>query len=194
MRIFFNAALLSCIIMCLSSCSSTGAFVDQRLDPRTGVTVRWAREPVILYLDNSAYGAHARKFVSMGPIEVNQMGSYSYYLWFGVWNTVRDIERMMQDRDGFESVVLFVDGTPLPLNLAGWTLDSIGLSEPAYVKPVAGAADAYYPVTLDQIRMIARSRDIELHTSAGPLATYVPWDGPNAAADTFGAFTLRGTN
>lgn len=194
MRTFFITLLSCCAVVLLSGCSSTGAHVDQRLDPRTGVTVRWAREPVILYLDNSAYGAHARKYVSMGPIEVNRMGSYSYYLWFGVWNTVRDTERLIQGRDGFESVVLFVDGTPLPLDLAGWTLDTIGLSEPTYVQPVAGAADAYYTVTLDQIRMIALSRDIELHTGAGPLATYVPWDGVNAAADTFGAFTLRGIN
>lgn len=173
-------------------CSSTGDLTGKKLDPLTGVTVRRASEPVVLYRDDSAYAAHARNFVYMGPVEVNRMGHYSYYLWFGIWNTIRDDERMASDRDGFESVVLFVDGAPLPLDIGGWTLESIGVSEPVYVKPVAGASDAYYPVTLDQIRLIATARDVELRAGRGRSSTYLPWDGQEAVGNSFREFARYG--
>jgi hypothetical protein len=188
MRFPINALCLPILLVLLVACGSSSPVVTQELDPLTGVTVRRATEPVILFRDDSSYAAYARNFVYMGPIEVNRMGSYTYYLWFGVWNTIRDDERMSPDRDGFESAVIVVDGTPLPLELAGWTPDAIGVSQPVYLKPVAGASDAYYRVTLDQIRMIARANDIELHVGQGVSRTYLPWDGQNATRDSFGAF------
>lgn len=172
----------------LGGCASSTSLVVERLDPRTGVTVLSATEPLVLYRDNSAYAAHARDFVYLGPVEVNNMGAHSYYLWFGIWGTIRDDQRLLRQRDGFESVVLFVDGEPLSLELEGWTLDSIGVSEPAYVKPVAGAADAYYRVTVDQVRLIANARDIELRTTDSGGARYRPWDQqaqPNASLLAF---------
>ena len=52
-------------------------------------------------------------------------------------------------RDDLESIVIFADGEPLLFELSGWTPDTIGASEPVYVKPMASAADAYYQVTMD---------------------------------------------
>lgn len=172
----------------LGACASSTSLVVERLDPRTGVTVLSATQPLVLYRDNSAYAAHARDFVYLGPVEVNNMGARSYYLWFGIWATMRDDLRWSRQRDGFESVVLFVDGEPLRLELQGWTLESIGVSEPVYVKPVAGAADAYYRVTADQVRLIANARNVELRTADNRGTRYSPWDDqaqPNASLRAF---------
>lgn len=171
----------------LSSCSTSGPLVEQKLDNVTGVTVTRSMAPVVLYRDNSAYAAHARDFVYLGPVEVNRMGSNSYYLWLGIWSTMRDEARSGQ-RDGFESVILYADGEPLPLEFAGWTLDAIGVSEPVYVKPVASAADAYYRVTVDQIRFIAESRDIQLRVGAAQPKSYALWDKQGAANASIRAF------
>ena len=160
----------------LGACAASTSLVVERLDPRTGVTVLSATEPLVLYRDNSAYAAYARNFVYLGPVEVNNMGARSYYLWFGIWGTMRDDLRLSNQRDGFESVVLFVDGEPMSLELHGWTLDSIGVSAPVYVKPVAGAADAYYRVTIDQVRLIANARDVEIRVGDGRGSRYSPWD------------------
>ena len=187
-----NSAFLLLAAFVLASCASAGSPVQKRLDPLTGATVRRAAVPIIMYRDNSAYAAHARSFVYMGPVEVNRSGDYAYYLWFGIWNTMRDEERWSQDRDGFESVVLFVDGDPLPLELAGWAYRDIGVSERVYEQPVAGAADAFYRVTLDQIRLMAAARDIELHTGAGGRATFLPWDGQGAAEKSLREFAAYG--
>lgn len=175
----------------LAACGSSGQFIEQTLDPVTGVTVLRSTAPVILYSDNSAYAAHARDYVYLGPVEVNRMGTHSYYLWLGIWSTMRSEDRWSDQRDGFESVTLFVDGQPLPLELEGWTLDSLGVTEPVYVKPVASAADAYYRVTVDQIRLIADARDIELRTSAPQAAHYQPWKSNDAGSAAMRTFVAR---
>ena len=175
-------------IALLTACSSPGSLVVDRLDPLTGVTVTSATQPLVLYRDNSGHAAYARDYVYVGPIEVNRMGTHSYYLWFGIWSTMRDDDGRSQQRDGFESVAIYADGEPLALELAGWTLDAIGVSQPVYLKPVAGAADAYYRVTADQIRLIATAREIVLRTSLVRPTTYALWDEQALPNDSLRAF------
>jgi len=185
--------LTSLILVTLLSagCISTSTLVEERLDIGTGVTVTHATAPIVLYRDNSAYAAHARDYVYLGPVEINRMGDYSYYLWLGIWSTISDEERALQ-RDGFETITLYADGEPLQLELVGWTLESIGVSEPVYVKPVASAADAYYRVTIDQIRLIANAREIELHAGTAPVRVYLMWDRQGSAHASMREFVDRG--
>lgn len=188
---------LSCAVIAvalLGACASRGPLFVERLDPLTGVTVLNATQPLVLYRDNSGYAAHARDFVYVGPIEVNNMGMESYYLWFGIWGTMRDDAQIAEQRDGFESVVLYVDGEPLPLEIEGWTLSSIGVSEPVYAKPVAGAADAYYRVTADQIRLIAMARSIEIRTGMVREVAYTLWDEQSQPNPSLEAFVRRARN
>lgn len=175
-----------------AACSSSTSLVTETLDPVTGVTVLRGTAPVVLYHDNSGYAAHARDYVYLGPVEVNRMGSYSYYLWLGIWSTMRYEGRQSEQRDGFESVILFVDGEPLPLEFAGWTLDAIGVTQPVYVKPVASAADAYYRVTIDQIRLIAESSDIQLRAGTAKPRLYSLWENQGSAYASLRAFLERG--
>jgi hypothetical protein len=190
---YMQVKLTSLILVTLLSagCISTSTLVEERLDIGTGVTVTHATAPIVLYRDNSAYAAHARDYVYLGPVEINRMGDYSYYLWLGIWSTISDEERAFQ-RDGFESITLYADGEPLQLELVGWTLESIGVSEPVYIKPVASAADAYYRVTIDQIRLIANAREIELHAGTAPVRVYLMWDRQGSAHASMREFVDRG--
>ena len=108
------------------------------------------------------------------------------------WSTIRADERMSPDRSGFESVVLFVDGEPFPLELAGWTLDAIGVTQPVYVKPVASAADAYYHVTLDQVRLLATAQQIDLRVGTARPVAYELWDEQTPARAALQEFGRRG--
>lgn len=182
-----SVAVTIAIASLLVSCSSGGPLVEQQLDGVTGVTVTRSTAPMVLYRDNSAYAAHARDYVYLGPVEVNRMGTNSYFLWLGIWSTMRD-EVRSAERDGFESVILYADGEPLPLELAGWTLDAIGVSEPVYAKPVASAADAYYQVTIDQIRLIAESGEIRLRVGTAQPKSYALWDKQGSANASMRAF------
>jgi hypothetical protein len=101
---------------------------------------------------------------------------------------MRDDARLFRERDGFESIVLYADGEPMSLEIEGWTYESIGVSEPVYLKPVAGAADAYYRVTADQIRLLTTASDIVLRTRLVRSASYGLWDEqalPNASFKAF---------
>jgi hypothetical protein len=175
-----------------AACSSSTALVTETLDPVTGVTVLRGTAPVVLYHDNSGYAAHARDYVYLGPVEINRMGSYSYFLWAGIWSTMRQEDRQSEQRDGFESVILFVDGEPLPLEFAGWTLDAVGVTQPVYVKPVASAADAYYRVTIDQIRLIAEASDIRLRAGTAKPRVYSLWESQGSAHASMRAFLEQG--
>jgi hypothetical protein len=121
------------------ACGSSTPLLEESLDYGTGVTLTRSTAPVVLYRDNSGHAAYARDFVYVGPIEVNRMGSYNYYLWLGIWSTLDDSSRWTK-RDGFESITLYADGEPLQLEVAGWSVESIGASRPVFTKPVASAA------------------------------------------------------
>ena len=161
--------------------------VRDQLDPVTSVTISYCQTPMVFYRDVSGRAAYARDFVHLAPLEVNRGGDFRYYLWLGIWNTMED-PRADQSRDGFESIVIFADGEPLPLEIAGWTVAAIGASKPVYLKPVASAADAYYAVTVDQLRLIAEARDVRLKTTGSRNESYEPWDNQKSARKSLTEF------
>lgn len=175
------------IVTGVAACVSSPQLTNQYLDPETGVTVTASHMPVVLYRENPSLAAYARNYLELGPIEVNRMGSYEYYLWVGIWNTMETTEAPGQ-RDGFDAITIFADSEPLMLELAGWTPDAIGTSRPVYLKSVASAADAYYLVTVDQINLIARAHDLRVRTTGATPREYHLWDGQRAAYRSFETF------
>jgi len=184
---FRNSILIAVVTLLVAGCGGSGSLLSDQLDPVTGVTVTRSTAPLVLYRNHSAAAAHARDYVYIGPIQVNRMGNHSYFLWLGIWSTMQD-QNISEQRDGFESIVLFADGEPLQLELQGWTRSSIGVSEHVYPSPTATAANAYYAVTLDQIRLITQARDISLRTSGFRDKSYEPWSDPTRALGSFREF------
>ena len=168
------------IVVIIAGCAANSPIVREKLDPLTGVTVTFSNTPLIMFRDDSGRAAFARNYVHMGPIQVNRSGSYQYYLWLGAWNTMQSVGPA-EHQDSLESIVLFVDGEPMSLDLVGWTPAAIGTSEPVYLKPVASSVDAYYRVTADQIRLIAESTDLTLRTSGANAREFSPWDNQQLA-------------
>ncbi len=166
------------VLLYLSACATGSGLVQEKLDPVTSTTISYSSAPLVFYRDVPGRAAHARDFVHVAPLEVNRSGNYEYYLWLGIWSTMRDAGA---DRDGFDSVVIFVDGEPLPLDISGWTPATIGASEPVFLKPVASATDAYYRINIDQLRMIAEAADVRLQSTGPGSLSYEPWDTQGAA-------------
>jgi hypothetical protein len=184
-RIGIGIALFAALL--LVACGGTDTLVYDRLDPLTGVTVTSAAKPLVFYRDRSAQAAYAKDYVYLGPIEVNNMGHRNYFIWLGVWGSSDSADRSSQ-MDDFETVVVFADGEPLGLEVSGWTPQSIGMSESAYVKPVASATDGYYRVTIDQIRLMAEARDLEIRAGSSHPQTYAPWDSATTGSASIQAF------
>lgn len=171
----------------LASCAGTDTRELQRLDPQTGATITRASAPIVMYRDMSARSAHGRNYVYLGPIEVNNMGQRNYFLWLGIWGTSDSADRSRK-MDDFETIVLYADGEPLGLEVRGWNPGSIGASQDVYVKPVAMALDGYYRVTIDQMRLIAESRDLELRAGSTQPQRYVPWDSAQDSSQAIVSF------
>ena len=173
-------ALIASGCMLTACAGSPSSSTYEYLDDRTGVTITRSASPLLLYRDTPGIAAYARNYVDMGPIMVNRMGYYSYFIWLGIWNTMQPAPSL-DELDGFESITIFADGEPISLDMVGRTPDAIGASRYTYLKPVANAGDAYYAVTIDQIRLIAESKEIRLLTSGAMQREYTLWDGQNAA-------------
>ena len=156
-------------------CSSSTALTGEKLDPVTSATISYSEQPLIFYRDVSGRAALAKDLVYVAPVAVNRGGNYRYYIWLGIW-TVAGEESPDATRGEFESIILIADGEPLQLEITGWTVAAIGASEPVYSKPVASAADAYYELTLDQLRPIAEAEHLRLHVGGNGRDMFEPWD------------------
>lgn len=179
MRKHAHLALMVAVSV-LFGCAGSPPTVNDRFDPVTGVTITFSNTPFVLYRDTPSQAAYARNIVHLGPILVNRSGNYQYYLWLGIWSTMQGASRS-GNHDGFDSILLFVDGEPLLLDLSGQTPDAIGVSEPVYLKPVASSMDAYYQVTADQIRLLAEAKDIRMRTTGSTPKEFGLWDDQKAA-------------
>jgi hypothetical protein len=188
----FRSTRLPALALCLAAaglaaCSTQGSTTGEHLDEGTGVTVTRSSAPLILYRDNSGVAAYARDFVNLAPLRVNRMGEYRYFLWLGIWSTVATADSTRR-RDAFESITLYADGEPLALDVHSWAPESIGVSEPVYVRPAASAIDAYYSVTADQIRLLGEARDIRLVAGNSAVLTFEPWTRKHSATAGIRAF------
>lgn len=180
-------------LMLMSGCSASSALISNKLDPLTAVTITYSDAPLVFYHDESGRAAFARDYIHMGPLEVNRSGTFRYYLWLGIWNTMQDAESDTA-RDGFDSIVVFADGEPLPLEVSGWTPAAIGASESVYLKPVASAADAYYEVTANHLRFINAAKDVRVQSTGPRRKTYEPWNNQAAAKASLAEFLVWSVN
>lgn len=183
-----RTAIVTCLLVLSAACASLQAVV-QKMDPQTSATITYSTVPLVLYRDDPAHAAFARNFLSLGPLLVNRSGNYDYFVWLGMWNTNHSVS-IAEGRAGFDSIVLFVDGEPLALDIAGWTPDSVGASEPVYPLPVASAISAYYRVTADQIRLLAEADTISLRTTGTFSLAFEQWDRQTAARQALAEFLI----
>ena len=181
-------ALIVAALALLAACASNpSSLTREYLDTGSGVTVTASKVPLVLYRDNPAAAAYARNVAHLGPIEVNRSGEYRYFLWVGIWDTLQSTDASLS-RDGFETIIITVDGESMALDLAGWTPAAIDASAPVYLRPVASASEAYYPLTVDQIRFIAEARSVRLRTTGSSPREYNLWSGQQSARQALLAF------
>jgi hypothetical protein len=171
---FLPTAMSIAVITLLSACGAGQPIAVEKLDELTAVTITHSRTPLILSPDTPFEEDVAKDFVQIGPIEVNRMGTLQYFLWLGILDIdymesqdeeSQDEESQGEHPQGYESIVLSFDGEESPLEIHGWTENSIGVSEPVYKKIFSSATDAYYPATLEQIGRLAEAEAIQLRTS-----------------------------
>lgn len=178
-----------CVVasLLLSACATEQSAVVEDLDELTAVTVTHARTPLIMSPETPLDSDTVRDYAQIGPIEINRMGSLSYFLWLGI-SEVDQSQSANEQPEGYTSITLVIDGQKTALDLIGWTHAAIGTSEPVYKKLFRTSVDAYYAVDLDQIRMMNDADVIEFHTSGAEPKRFVSWYRQRRAKDDLAEF------
>lgn len=174
-----TSALLSCFsigmaALLASACASNSEIIVSKLDPRTSVTITYNHSPLVFSRTLDENVSRAEEHLYLGPVEVNRSGDYRYYLWAATWSTMDGSPDNPRPRR-FETIEVLADGKPVTLKLTAGSLRSIGVSEPVYRKPVPWATEAYYGITLDQLRLMAEATELRAQYSS-TRESYEPWD------------------
>ena len=181
------SAICIVVLATIVACSATQPAVVEKLDELTAVTITYGRTPLIMSPDTSFSKANERDFVQMGAIEVNRMGARQHYVWLGI----SEVEQMASaDRHpaGYDSIVLIAGDRDIRLDVLGWSPQAIDASEPVYAKLFANSADAYYRITLDQIRLLSDTDKLKLRTTGSSAKEFVPWYEQAGFREDLGAF------
>jgi hypothetical protein len=158
----------------LSACATGQPPVVEKLDDLTAVTVTHSRTPLFLSPETETTGVTAREFVQIGVIEVNRMGALEYFLWLGIWD--RDnFDSGAAQPEAYASIVILTETESMPLEIHGWSHASIGTSERAYKQIFPEELDAYYEVSIEQIKMLAEATSVKLETTGPESKRFVPW-------------------
>lgn len=186
-RLYLLMAVWILTAAMLTSCASSQQPVVQKLDEFTAVTITHSRTPMILSPHATFNPDAATEFLQVGAIEVNRMGALRYYIWLGI--TDETIRRNADKQPGsFESIVFTAGQNEFGVDVLGWTQAAIGTSEPVYKKLFRTSLDAYYEVSLEQIRLLTESDSIKVRTSGNAARSYELWYRPTTARDDLAGF------
>ena len=185
MRIDIIAAILLVSLLTAGCAGSRPASAErQYLDTASGITVTGLDEPAIFHHDDPRLAANVRDYLYMGPVVMNRMGKYSFYLWLGEWSTIDRLSER-ESPAGLRTtgatigqVVLLLDGVPMELDDSLDRVEKSRIIQPPYTSSVESMRAEYMRVSRDQLSRIAAAKNVVVRVSdAGQLRIYRLWSG-----------------
>ena len=162
-------ALMTAAAGCASEAPLHSTLDDQ------GLT--WVTADLMVTLARPAprFSTAARDYVYLAPVETNNMGTRSHYLWLGLGTTIDRAWRFVAPSTAV-TLVLIMDGQPLALPLSSW--DALSAAPP-YDTPAPVYQVRRARITLDQLERFANAESIgvELLADDGTALSYELWDG-----------------
>jgi hypothetical protein len=177
---------LVAVLLLLGACATENTEVREHLDPQTGMTVRAVAAPFIYARDVPELAVNVRDYISLGAVEVNNMGTRKHYLAAVSWST---IDRRRTDGAPTplpERIELALAGRPHVLVLASHEARSLGIGEPLFRPPAGYLGESWYLVTPADLRAFAAAppESIDLPVEGG-RASYLLWRRADAALEDF---------
>jgi hypothetical protein len=174
------------VTLLLGGCATDGAGAIEHVDPHTGVTMRAMASPFVYARAVQELAGHDVDYLSVGAVEVNQMGTRRQYLAVVPWTrTVRraDGSRAVPRAD---RVALTLGGERRELTLATHDPRSLGVNEPPYRPAWGYIGESWYAVTPADLRVFAAGPPGSLElVEDGRTMTYVPMSRADAALQEF---------
>ena len=170
----------------LGGCAIERTQVNDYLDPQTAMTVRAVAAPFIYARDVPELAANVRDYLSLGAVEVNNMGARKHYLAAVSWSTI-DRRRV----DGSppplpERIELTLAGKTRVLSLASHESRSLGIGEPLFRPPRGYLGESWYVVTPADLRAFAAAppESIDIAVESG-RTSYGLWRHADTALEDF---------
>jgi hypothetical protein len=128
------------------------------LDEQTAATVTVGPRPLVFALERPDLAVHARDYLTLVPIDVNQAGSHVQYFYGYVWSTIDKRRAGESDRVSprFE---LIADGRRIPLAPVAGKPRDIGLGEPP-LPPPAASAEILVSLTTREVQAFVANADV----------------------------------
>jgi len=160
--------------------------VREYLDPVTAMTVRLVAQPLIYAREVPELAVNARDYLSVGPVELNNMGTRRYYLALVAWSTID------RDRSGAalpalpERVEVSLGGVERVLQTETHTPRDLGSGLPVYVPPAGRIGESWLPVKPADLRALSASPPEALDVVVdGARLRYTLWRTAPKALEEF---------
>jgi hypothetical protein len=163
--------LTGILLVSLCACAAApGPAVHDKLDAKTGSTVSVMPEPLEL-LTSGYIGAHSGAFAYLGPLEIDQMGARTLYLWVLV----------PHDVSSSVAPVIHCDDARVTLPLQTASLRDMGLAEPPYDPADPWGAQWYFALDDATLACFAHAHriTIDIPNARGEVVTYTAESAKN---------------
>jgi hypothetical protein len=171
----------------LGSCAAGGSsHVTEYLDPQTAVTIRTLTAPLVYAHDAPALAVNSRDYLSLGLVEINNMGARKHYLALVSWSTIDRKRAGIGPPPVPERVELSGAGKSREYTPASHEARSLGIGGALFKPPSGYAGESWYAMTVADLRALAANPpDSIALLQDGERVTYVPWNAAAAAIEEF---------
>jgi hypothetical protein len=174
------------ITLVLAGCTTESSRVREYLDPQTAVTIRTLAAPVVYAHDAPELAANTRDYLSLGLVEVNNMGARKHYLALISWSTIDRARLGVGPAPVPERFEVVMGGKLREFTPASHEPRSLGIGGTPFRPPSGYAGEAWYAVTPADLRALAAAPadSITLLQESGRVA-YRSWKAADAAITEF---------
>lgn len=179
-------ALLVTVTVFGGGCAAQGSRVSEYLDPDTAVTIRAVGEPYLYAHDVPEMGANVRDYLSIGAVEVNNMGARKRYLAVVSWSTVDRGWVGAPPAPLPETLMLGLNGQARELALASHERRDLGIGAAVFAAPIGYVGESWYLVRLADLRSFAAAPPEAVDMQTGDRrSSYQLWGRADAALAEF---------
>jgi hypothetical protein len=145
-----------------AGCAGEGPRVTEYLDPQTAVTIRAMSAPFVYAHEAPEIAANVRDYLSLGAVEVNNMGTRKHYLVLVSWSTVDRAGPHAGRAPEPERIELIAGSRALELAPVSHEARSLGIGEAPYRPPSGYVGESWYAVTPTDLRALSAASPAEI--------------------------------
>ncbi len=173
-------------LVLLGGCASGPADVHEYLDQQTAITVKVVSAPAVYAHEAPELAANVRDYLSVGAVELNNMGAHRNYLALIAWSTIDRKRTGVPPAALPERIEIKLGGQDRQFEPATHEARSIGIGEPVLRPDLGYLGESWYEVTTADLRAFAAAPPESIELLGNELhLTYASWHREDAAFQKF---------